>query len=36
MDQFLKKVNSFIKFKQNAWLKPYIDMSTDLRKKEKK
>ena len=24
-----------IKFNQNAWLKPYIDMSTDLRKKAK-
>ena len=24
-----------IKFNQNAWLKPYVDMSTDLRKKAK-
>ena len=24
-----------IKFNQNAWLKPYIDMKTDLRKKGK-
>ena len=26
----LKKVNKVIKFNQNAWLKPYIDMKTDL------
>ena len=32
----LKKVNKVIKFNQNAWLKPYIDMNTDLRKKGKK
>ena len=25
-----------IKFNQNVWLKPYIDMDTDLRKKNKK
>ena len=24
-----------IRFNQNAWLKPYIDMNTDLRKKVK-
>ena len=31
----LKKVHIVIKFNQNAWLKPYIDMNTDLRKKAK-
>ena len=31
----LKKVHRVIKFNQNAWLKPYIDMKTDLRKKGK-
>ena len=29
----LKKVHRAIKFDPNAWLKPYIDMNTDLRKK---
>ena len=32
---FLKKVHRLIKFNQNSWLKPYIDMNTDLRKKKK-
>ena len=31
----LKKVHRVIKFNQNAWLKPFIDMNTDLRKKTK-
>ena len=31
----LKKGHRVIRFDKNAWLKPYIDMSTDLRKKAK-
>ena len=31
----LKKVHRVIKFNQNAWLKPYIDMNIDLQKKAK-
>ena len=31
----LKNVYRVIKFNQNAWLKPYIDTNTDLRKKGK-
>ena len=31
----LKKVDRVIKFNQNAWLKPYIDMNIDLRKNAK-
>ena len=29
----LKKVHRVTKFNQNAWLKPYTDIITDLRKK---
>ena len=31
----LKKLHRDIKFNQNAWLEPYIDINTDLRKKKK-
>ena len=32
----LKNVHRVIKLNQNAWLKPSINMDTDLRKKSKK
>ena len=32
---FLKKVHKVIKFNQKAWLKRYIDMNAELRKKAK-
>ena len=31
----LKKIHEVIKFNENAWLKSYNDMNTDLRKKAK-
>ena len=31
----LKKVHGVIQFNQEAWLKPYIDMNTELRKQTK-
>ena len=30
----LKKVHRVIQFNQNVWLKPYIDMNTDLKKSQ--
>ena len=32
----LRKVHIVIKFNQNAWVRPYIDMNTGLKKKSKK
>ena len=32
----LKKVHRVIKFNENVWLKPYIDMNMELRQKAKK
>ena len=32
----LKKFHRAVKFDQNTWLKSYINMNTDLRKKNKK
>ena len=32
----LEEVQGVNKYNQNPWLKPYIDMNTDLRKKSKK
>ena len=30
-----EQVHRVVEFNQNAWLKPYINMNTDLRKKAK-
>ena len=35
LEKILEKVNNVIEFNQKAWLKPYIDMNTGLRKKAK-
>ena len=35
LKQALKSVHKVIHFNQNAWVKPYIDMNTDLTKKAK-
>ena len=32
----MKKVHRVIKFNQNGWLEPYLDMNIDLRKKKQK
>ena len=32
----LRKIHKVIKFNQNAWLKPHIDINVDLRKKAKR
>ena len=32
----LKEVYGVIQFKQKAWLKPYIDMNTEIKKKDTK
>ena len=32
----LKNLHRIIKFNQNPWLKPYIDMNTELRLKSEK
>ena len=36
LELILEKVHRLIKFNKNAWLKPFIDINTVLRKKAKK
>ena len=35
IESWIKVKNRIIKFNQEAWLKPYIDMNTELRKAAK-
>ena len=35
VEKLVANFHKVIKFNQNGWLKPYSDMNTDLRKKQK-